>query len=306
MQRLRRLASRRSVRVAEQCFVVEGVKVVREALAAGVDVESVYVDRTGPPPAGALDQLLAEAHSAGSRVFDLAPGVLSRVADTVTPQPVMAVVRQMDVPLEALHHRGAATTDAAPDAPRAPDEGAELVVVCVDLRDPGNAGTVLRSAEAAGATGLVCCDGSVDLFNPKTVRASAGALFRLPVVAGGDPVEVLAELGSWGLSRLASTPHGGESYTEVDLTGPVALVLGNEAHGLPTGLEALIDGRITIPMAGRAESLNAGMAGAVLCFEAARQRRPSRATDASAPRHDRDPSGSRRAGPDDLAVGAAR
>lgn len=291
VQRLRRLASSRSTRLAERCFVVEGVKVVREALAAGVDVESVYIDRTGSSPDGAMDDLLAEAYAAGSRVFDLAPGVLSRVADTVTPQPVMAVVRQMDVALATLRH---------PDTPAASDptemtevketaglpaDRAELVVVWVDLRDPGNAGTVLRSAEAAGATGVISCDGSVDLFNPKTVRASAGSLFRLPVVAGGDAAEVLAELGSWGLTRLATTPRGGARYTEVDLTGPVALVLGNEAHGLPAGLETLLDGQITIPMAGRAESLNAGMAGAVVCFEAARQRRERRATAAaSAPR----------------------
>jgi RNA methyltransferase, TrmH family len=258
VQRLRRLASSRNTRLAERCFVVEGVKVVREAMAAGVDVESVYIDRTGGSPDGSLDDLLAEAYATGSRVFDLAPGVLSRVADTVTPQPVMAVVRQMDVPLAAL---------------RPPEGAAPLVVVCVDLRDPGNAGTVLRSAEAAGASGVVSCDGSVDLFNPKTVRASAGSLFRLPVVAGGDPTEVLAELGEWGLTRLATTPRGGDAYTDIDLTGPVALVLGNEAHGLPEGLENQLDGQVTIPMAGRAESLNAGMAAAVLCFEAARQRR---------------------------------
>jgi TrmH family RNA methyltransferase len=237
--------------------VVEGVKVVREALAAGVDVEAVYVDRSGASPEGALDNLLDEAYTAGCRVFDLAPGVLARVADTVTPQPVMAVVRQMDVPLDALR-----TADDT-----------EFVVLCVDLRDPGNAGTVLRSAEAAGATGVICCDGSVDLFNPKTVRASAGALFRLPVVAGGEPAAVLTELGDWGLTRLAAVARGGTTYTEVDLTGPVALVIGNEAHGLPDGLDPLLDGRLTIPMAGRAESLNAGMAGAVLCFETARQRR---------------------------------
>jgi RNA methyltransferase, TrmH family len=261
VQRLRRLAGSRSTRQAERCFVVEGVKVVREALAAGVDVESVYIDRTGSSPDGTLEALLAEAFDKGSRVFDLAPGVLARVADTVTPQPVMAVVHQMDVPLDAL---------------RGDDAIQELVIVCVDLRDPGNAGTVLRSAEAAGATGVVSCDGSVDLFNPKTVRASAGSLFRLPVVAGGDASEVLAELGEWGLTRLAMTPRGGEAYTDIDLTGPVALVLGNEAHGLPTGLEQLLDGQVTIPMAGRAESLNAGMAAAVLCFEAARQRRARR------------------------------
>lgn len=257
VQRLRRLVARRSARQAERRFIVEGAKVLSEALEAGVAVESVYVDRSLTGPADRLDALLDTAYAAGSRVFELAPGVMARVADTVTPQPVMAVCPQVDVPITAL-------------------AGADLVVVCVDLRDPGNAGTVIRSAEAAGAHGVLCCDGSVDMFNPKTVRASAGALFRVPVVAGGDPCEVLATLGGWGLDRLATTARGGDDYTTVDLTRPVALVIGNEAHGLPSGLEAVLDGRLTIPMAGRAESLNAGMAAAVLCFEAARQRRQGR------------------------------
>ena len=274
---------------------------VGEALASGVEIESVYVDRSASPD-GAVDSLLEAAYAAGSRVFDLAPGVLARVAHTVSPQPVMAVVRQMDVPLAALRPAARPGTGAAPAAAARPGTdagagaGADLIVVCVDLRDPGNAGTVLRSAEAAGATGLVCCNGSVDLFNPKTVRASAGSLFRLPVVAGGEPADVLAELGSWGLTRLASTPRGGAGYSEVDLTRPVVLVVGNEAHGLPGGLDALIDGWLTIPMAGRAESLNAGMAAAVLLFEAARQRRlagsegptpgPGRADPAGRAHHD--------------------
>jgi TrmH family RNA methyltransferase len=142
----------------------------------------------------------------------------------------------------------------------------------VDVRDPGNAGTVLRSAEAAGAGGVIFCDGSVDVFNPKTVRASAGALFHVPVVAGGDPAGVLDELGRAGLRRLGTAARGGQAYTDVDMTGPVAIVLGNEAHGLSVDVAGRLDGSITIPMAGKADSLNVGMAAAVICFEAARQR----------------------------------
>lgn len=256
VQRLRRLVGRRSARQAERCFIVEGTKVLREALASDVSIESAYVDRSLMHPDDGLDDVLEGLYRAGSRVFDLEPGVLARVADTVSPQSVMAVLAQIDLSLEALKA-------TEPD----------FVVVCVNVRDPGNAGTVLRSAEAAGADGVICCDGSVDVFNPKTVRASAGALFRLPVVAGGDPIEVLDRIGEWGLVRLGAVPRGGDDYTSVDLTGPVALVLGNEAQGLPEDVHRFLDGRLTIPMAGRAESLNAGMAGAVLCFEAARQRR---------------------------------
>jgi len=197
--------------------------------------------------------VVVRAVAAGVPVFELAPGVLERVADTVTPQPVLAVARTVDMDLADL-------------------AGASLVVVCVDIRDPGNLGTVLRSAEASGAGGIICCDGSVDVYNPKCVRASAGSLFHIGIVAGGEPVNVLGTLGGWGLRRLGTRADDGERYYRVDLTAPTALVLGNEAHGLPDSAAAALDGWVTIPMAGRTESLNVGMAAAVLCFEAVRQR----------------------------------
>ncbi|MDQ1445939.1 MAG: methyltransferase, TrmH family, partial [Acidimicrobiaceae bacterium] len=151
--------------------------------------------------------------------------------------------------------------------------GTTFLVVCVEVRDPGNAGTVMRSAVAAGAEGLLFCDGSVDVYNPKTVRASAGSLFHVPVVVGGDAVEVLDRLAGWGLARTGTAARAGVDYTEADLTRPTALVLGNEANGLPAHVEAGLDLTLTIPMAGRSESLNVGMAAAVVCFEVARQRR---------------------------------
>lgn len=226
--------------------MVEGAKALAEARAAGATVEEVYV----APEAFELDVDVP--------LFELAPGVIERVADTVTPQPVLAVVAYVDVALDTLAE-------------------ASFLVVCVDVRDPGNLGAVLRSAEAAGAHGVVCCGGSVDLYNPKTVRASAGTLFHIPVVAGGDPVEVLEHIGGWGVRRLGTAARRGADYTSLDLTGPVAFVLGNEAHGLPAEVDALLDEHVTIPMAGRAESLNVSMAASVLCFETARQRRVAEA-----------------------------
>jgi TrmH family RNA methyltransferase len=256
VQRLRRLVGRRSARQAEGRFVVEGTKVLAEALNAGAAIESVYLDPTLIGPDDAVHALVDRAYAAGSRVYELEHGVLARVAGTISPQPVLAVVAQVDVALSRLHQLHA-----------------DLVVVCVDIRDPGNAGTVLRSAEGAGAGGVVCCDGSVDLYNPKTVRASAGALFHVPVVVGGDPAGVVDQLGAWGLARLGAVAAGGRDYTEVNLDRPVALVVGNEARGFSDDLGARLDGLVTIPMAGRGESINVGMAAAVLCFEAARQRR---------------------------------
>ncbi|MCU1450159.1 MAG: rRNA methylase [Acidimicrobiales bacterium] len=224
------------------------MKLLAEAVAADAVVEEVFVAPGGD------DEAVDRAVAAGARRHDLAAGVLERVADTVTPQPVAAIVAAVDVELEALG-RG------------------DLFVVCVDVRDPGNLGTVLRIAEASGASGVICCEGSVDTYSPKTVRASAGSLFHVPVVAGGEPLEVLDRLGRWDMRRLGTDARTGTPYDEVPLTSPTAIVLGNEAHGLPADLAAGLDDTITIPMVGRTESLNVGMAAAVLCFEAARQRR---------------------------------
>lgn len=248
VQRLRRLVAESRARKAERVFVVEGDKLVAGALAGPTAVEAVYAT-TGWEGAATT-----AARAAGVPVVELAPGVVDRVASTVSPQPVMAVVRAVDVRLGAL-------------------AGATLLVVCVDVRDPGNLGTVLRSALAAGASGVICCDGTADAYNPKCVRASAGALFHLPTVSGGAVVEVLREVGSWGVRRVGARASGGTRYDAADLRRPTALVLGNEGHGLPPSAEGALDEAVTIPMAPTSESLNVGAAAAVLCFEAARQRR---------------------------------
>jgi TrmH family RNA methyltransferase len=248
VQRLRRLVRRRSVRDAERAFVAEGSKVIAEALAAGVVLESLYL------APGADDPLVEQARAAGARVRELAPGVLEKVTDAVNPQPLLAVAPYVDVSLNEI---------ADP----------QRVMVLVDVRDPGNAGTVLRTAEAAGIDGVVFCNGSVDIFNPKCVRASAGSLFHVPVVRGGDALAVVTALQARGLRCLGTVADGGEPYDQVDWRSPVAVVLGNEAHGLPEGLSDVLDGFVTIPMEGRSESLNVGMAAAVLAFEMSRQRR---------------------------------
>lgn len=248
VQRLRRLVRDSAQRRASGAFVIEGATLLDEALDAGAAIDAVYVD------AGVDDAAVQRARDAGIGVHVVAPGVVGRVADTVTSRPVLAVVAAVDVPMEKLRD-------------------ASLVVVCAGLADPGNLGTVLRVAEAAGAEGVLCCAGSVDVYNPKTVRASAGSIFHVPVVVGGDPGEVLSQLGAWGLRRLATRPHGGHPYDGTDLTRRVAIVLGSEAHGLDAALDSVVDEYVTIPMAGRTESLNVAMAAAVVTFEAARQRR---------------------------------
>ena len=146
----------------------------------------------------------------------------------------------------------------------------------VGLADPGNAGTLLRSAEAAGAGAVVFCDASVDPYGPKCVRASAGSVLRLEVVREADSDAALGACAHHGLTTVATVVRGGTPYDASDLRRPVALVLGNEAHGLPSTVASRVDETVTIPMAGRAESLNVAMAGTVICFESLRQRRAAR------------------------------
>ncbi len=250
---MRRLLLKRSARWADRVFVAEGTELVRTALAAGAPVESMFV-AAGAGEHRVVAELESEAHAHGARIFDLAPGVLERVASTVAPQPVLAIVGMVDVPIDLL-------------------PTARLVVVCVDVRDPGNAGTVLRSADAAGVDAVVFCGETVDPYNPKTVRASAGSLLHVPLSVGGGPGATLDLLGARGLRRVGTTVQDGLDYATIPWEQPTALVFGNEAAGLSSQLEPHLDALAHIPMAGRAESLNVGVACAVLCFEALRQRR---------------------------------
>lgn len=252
IQRLRRLSGRRAARLEEGAFVVDGPLLAREALGAGLRLLDVFVVGDTAP------DVVAEATRTGARVHVVSPEVLARATDTVTPQGMAAIAA-----------RPAATlTGAISTATAGP-----LSLVLVDVQDPGNAGTLLRAAEAAGAAAVLFCGASVDPWSPKCVRASAGALFHLPVVDGGEATTVLAQLAAQGARTVATVVRGGTPYDHLDLTGPVAVVVGSEAHGLPGPLVALVDERATIPMAGRAESLNVAMAGTLLCFESLRQRR---------------------------------
>jgi TrmH family RNA methyltransferase len=233
--------------------VVEGPELLSVAFDAGFPVESVYVapeGRSNRAVAAVVDRVF----DTGVRVFDLAPGVIERVADTVTPQPVLAVV-------------GFAPAELGDSKDMA------MVVVCVDVRDPGNAGTMIRTADASGVGAVICCDGTVDPTNPKTVRSSAGSLFHVPVVAGGAPETVIGALRGWGFTIVGTEARGGIDYSLFDWNQKVAAVFGNEASGLSPRVAGLLDAGVSIPMEGRAESLNVSVSAAVVCFEALRQRR---------------------------------
>jgi TrmH family RNA methyltransferase len=251
VRRLRDLIRDPRARRDEGAFVVEGPRIVEAAIDRGATFESAYV---APGAERAFSALTERLRGLGVPIEELKEGVLERIGDTVTPQPVIAVADLTRPDIEALGRDG-------------------LVMVAVAVRDPGNAGTLVRSAEAAGAAGVVFCGNSVDPYAPKVVRSSAGAVLGIPVVEADDPVNVLDALGRHGRRRLAAVASGGEPFDHVDLTGSVAVVLGNEAEGLPPALDAHLDGRVTIPIEPPSDSLNVGMAGTVLAFEAVRQRR---------------------------------
>src|SRR5439155_15088719 len=180
--------------------------------------------------------------------------VMAALTSTVTPQGVVAVAAFLDRSLE----------DAI--AP-----GARCVPVLIHVRDPGNAGTILRSADAAGADAVVFARASVDVYNPKVVRASAGSLFHVPVVRDAEPAAAVSTLRGRGFAVLAAAPHGEHSIEDVPLEGPVALLFGNEAGGLADESIALADVTVRIPIRGRAESLNLAAAASVLLFEVTRR-----------------------------------
>ena len=251
VQQLRRLIGRRSSRHDEGRFVVEGPVLVAEAVAAGWDCEAQFV-------AAEADGVVQPGVDGAGPVFELAAGVLERVASTETPQNPIAVVRMRD--------RSPARELLA---------AASFVLVLDRIADPGNLGTILRSAEASGADLVVLTPGSVDPYNPKVVRASAGALFHVPVLEA-----TTADVAAAGLVLVGTSSHDSPNrtvleYTAADLTDRIAIVMGNEAAGLPdewTDADGPIRRWVTISHRGRSESLNVAMAATVLVFEAARQR----------------------------------
>jgi TrmH family RNA methyltransferase len=230
-------------------FLAEGPQAVREALAAGVVVELFGT-------ADAADRY-ADLAGAISPVTDEALAVL---AETVSPQGLVAVCEQVDVPLAV----------ALAKRPR-------LVTVAVDVRDPGNAGTIVRTADAAGAGAAVFAGDAVDPYNGKCVRASAGSLFHVDVVREREVNAVVAALRDEHIQVLAATGRGEDDLDDLldggILAGPTAWLFGSEAHGLPDGLLSAADRRVRVPIYGGAESLNLAAAAAVCLYASARAMR---------------------------------
>ena len=240
---------KRAFRDEHGAFLVEGAQAVGEALDHDPPgLTTLLVDDPVQP-------LAVRAQELGIEVLHVSAEVIRALTSTVTPQGVLGVGAYLDGPIGGL-----AVEDAS------------CVAVLHEVRDPGNAGTILRSADASGADAVVFTRSSVDLYNPKTVRASAGSVFHVPLVREVTTPDVIGTLGELGFRTYAMDARGSENLYGLDLSGRVAFVFGNEAHGLPQDVVRLADATVRVPLGGTAESLNLAAAATVCLFEWARRR----------------------------------
>jgi RNA methyltransferase, TrmH family len=248
----RALGLSRSEREARGLAVLEGVRLAEEALAAGTAIGwFLYTEELVGKERGA--QLVQRLTGAGARGYRVTGAVLAKAATTEHSQGLVAVW--------SPHPRGWNEFGPGP------------LLVCDALQDPGNLGTMLRTAEAMGAGGAVLTGSTVDPLNPKVVRSAMGSLFRLPLVREEEPEQAAAALADRGYALLVAEAGGGSLPWELDLTGRVAIAVGSEAHGPSPGLRSAAAATVRIPMPGPVESLNAAVAAAVLLYEAVRQRK---------------------------------
>ena len=250
VKELRRAFSRGELTADGHC-AIEGLRIAEEAIRSGLRFRAVFFRESA---GSAADRLLPQI-GAHVETIELPDAIFDSVVATETPQGVAALVKLKSFDLD--------------HALRAPEP---LIVVAAGLQDPGNLGTILRSAEAFGASGVLVAEKTVSHLSPKTVRASAGSVFRLPAVAV-TLNDVLPRLRAAGLRLVATSSHKGTPADEADLSGKIALFLGNEGAGLPREVLKEMDETVIIPHSAKVESLNAGIAASILLYEAARQRR---------------------------------
>ena len=252
VEEYRRLGHR--PRPGETRILLDGLHLVQDARRAGLPILSAAVTTARLREPGIAHEAEALA-AAGVDVFAVSEPVLAWMSPVRTPSGIVAIAKRSPVPLE----RAFATRPA-------------LVVVAIDVQDPGNVGALVRAAEAGRATGIIAAGASADPFSWKSLRGSMGSAFRLPIASGLRCADAVGIARHHGLQIVATDPRGGRSLFEVNLKPPTALVIGNEGSGLPPDLAASADALVTIPMQSPVESLNVAVAGALLVYEAHRQR----------------------------------
>ena len=269
IRKLVELQKKAKLRRETGLFVIEGSRLCADTPAQYI--KEVYMTENRIRNASEKEKRLMQEHP----VTLVTEEAMAKAADTTTPQGILCVAKMPVYSRESLLGK---TAGEAQEADKADGRGsacggAPLLLVLEDIQDPGNLGTIFRTAEAAGATGILMSRGTVDLFHPKVVRATMSAIFRMPFYISNDLCEEISVLRESGIPSYAAHLDGKRVYDELPLTQGCAFLIGNEGNGLSTELTERADEKIIIPMAGGAESLNAAMAAGILVFEAARQRR---------------------------------
>lgn len=275
-QRVKEVANlkQKKFRAESGTFFAEGLRAVNEALQYA-DVTDLFFVKTEESKLG---EVIKHAEEKGVRLYQVDDKVMAKLSDTKTPQGVLAVIRMPATRLQQLQPafvakkrsvgNGNDTATALPDV----DNNAPVVILD-RIQDPGNLGTVIRTADAAGAMGIILLEGCVDAFSPKVVRASMGSLFHLPVVQEVSAEEALTWCYGHGYEPAATAMTGASNLYKTDLSRKMAFILGNEANGVSEELQAAAETRLFIPMAGLAESMNVAMAAGIILFEGLRQRK---------------------------------
>jgi len=248
--KLARSLHRKPVRQRERALLVEGARAIGTAIEHQVRVRTLILDASRADSID--DRVLRPLAQAAGRVMQVTPKLFSEIAATENPQSIIAIC---DIPDRAL------------------PENCSLLLVCDGVRDPGNLGTLIRSAAAAGADGVIILPGCVDPFNPKAVRATAGAVFALPIRSARDVPELANRYFAAPPAVVVADANADLVYDAFDWRSPVAMVVGGEATGESSDTRTYATSSVCIPMQPGVESLNAAMAGSILLFEAARQRR---------------------------------
>lgn len=247
-----RALKNRKEREEKGLFFIEGLRIVDEALSAGAPIK--YAVLSGSFAAGAGLETAARLEAADVKTYVLPDSLFEALSETKTPQGLLAVLE-----LRRRRFDGAGFSGS-------------LFVLLENIRDPGNMGTIIRTADAAGFSGVVAAGGCVDVYNPKVLRSTMGSVFHIPVFCHGDVADALSVFKAGGFKTAASHISGSHTIYEADLTLPTVLVIGSEAEGISREVEEASDMLVRIPMPGRAESLNASVAAGVMMYEALRQR----------------------------------
>lgn len=242
---VKKLLKNRKFRLEEQKFVVEGPHLVAEAQEF---VEYILYSQDS--------SLLAKLKTQGLESFKVTKKQFAELSRVDTPQGILAVVKKPKISLKDM------TRVINP-----------LIVFCVGVQDPGNLGTIIRTADAVAASGIILSRGTVDLYNDKVIRASMGSMFHLPIVQIGSIVEIIAKLKQQQVNIVAAAGQASKSFFETDFKKATAIIIGNEGAGLPADILRLADEVVSIPMPGRSESLNVAVAGSIMLYEAVKQRK---------------------------------